>query len=129
MALGFPAGRALGAMVQSGKAAGGRGFVALPPRQVCFLLAFSAEPGGQVLLRGGEGRLGTWAAQPLPGVRSFPSIHKRLSSWRLCLALCCFSRAEKACCVPALMRTRAVVLQTTQRDGSAGQRLGVFLIW
>ena len=61
--------------------------MALPPRQVCFLLAFSAEPGGQVLLQGGEGRLGTWATQPLPGVRSFPEIHKHLSSWWLCLAV------------------------------------------
>lgn len=63
VAPGFPAGRALGAVVRSGKAAGACGSVALPPRQVCFLLAFSAEPGGRVLLRGGEGR-GGWAPGP-----------------------------------------------------------------
>lgn len=52
----------------------------------------------------------TWATQPLPGACSFPAIHKRLSSLRLYLALCCFFRAEKACWVPVLMRTCAVGL-------------------
>lgn len=81
-----------------------------PCQQVCFLLAFRAEPGGWVPLRGGEGRGGWAPGLPNPSQALAPSPRfTNVFPLRSCAS--CHADVslglEKPCWAPALLRTSA----------------------